>query len=67
MHIELTPKAVRIIADLLRKEIRSLALDASLYETYSVDTPHGRKCAERRKELLAILNGLNDQAEGQES
>lgn len=61
MQIELTPKSIRIIADLLRKEIRSLAVDASLYETYSIDTPHGRKCAERRHELKAILDQLTEQ------
>ena len=61
MQIELTPKAVKVISDMLRKEIRSLALDASLYETYSVDTPHGRKCAERRHELQGILQSLQEQ------
>ena len=58
-----TPKAIQLALDLIEAEIKTLNVEANLYDMLQADHPAAIKASRKRKELreaITILKGLLD-------
>ncbi len=57
---DLSKKSRRLLIEMIQREIKRLAVDANLFEIYTLDTSNTRGAARRRRELCAVLKELEN-------
>ena len=50
----------KLVIKALRKYIKTIAFDASLYEHGLVSTSHAKRCFEERRDLLLAISEIED-------
>jgi len=54
-----TDKLIKIAIACVRSEIKKIAFDANMYDMYKLGTPYSKKCSEKRKEMLEVIEYLD--------
>lgn len=52
-------KAIKIAIACVKLEIKKIAFDANMYDLYHLGTPYSKKCSEKRKEMLEVIEYLD--------